>query len=435
MKDKFIEYKYPSGGVLRYIKNKVSKSTMFEIRFDGGTRLNTIPGLAHFCEHMVFGGTDKLSEEEVTEKYFDFIQTNAQTSPREISFSGNIITKEFSSYLDLLAEMLTKSTFKTEVVKKECNVIKQEISAKKDKYSEHIYWQNLYNLFGYDYYKYTNLGTTKSVESITSEDLKNFTSKNLVKESMIVHITSPLKFKTIKKLISEKLESKLPSNPDYKMLPIWGDTPKKEKFLILKHQEIEKTYITINLLFKADAFDFENVRVMNLIVEMMRQVNGLYKALRIDNRLVYSFYLYTSYYGDIANLTFETNCDKQNVNEVIKTYANYIRETLKNGFTESSLKQTKRKKTHKKETSEPRASKPLARLDDLYYFGKILDRKKLDDYEEKVTLNDCNDMFKFVLTSSKVSATLFGDITKDELIKKEEFNNLFDFKNFDKDEK
>ena len=236
MKDKFIEYKYPSGGVLRYVKNKVSKSTMFEIRFDGGTRLNTIPGLAHFCEHMVFGGTDKLSEEEVTEKYFDFIQTNAQTSPREISFSGNIITKEFPSYLDLLSEMLTKSTFKTEVVKKECNVIKQEISAKKDKYSEQIYWQNLYNLFGYDYYKYTNLGTTKSVESITSEDLKNFTSKNLVKESMIVHITSPMKFKTIKKLISEKLESKLPSNPDYKMLKICGNTPKKEKFLILKHQ-------------------------------------------------------------------------------------------------------------------------------------------------------------------------------------------------------
>ena len=65
---KYIEYKFPRGGVLRYVKNKVSKSTMFEIRFDGGTKQNTIPGLAHFCEHMVFGGTDKLSEEEVNEK-------------------------------------------------------------------------------------------------------------------------------------------------------------------------------------------------------------------------------------------------------------------------------------------------------------------------------------------------------------------------------
>ena len=147
---KYIEYKFPRGGVLRYVKNKVSKSTMFEIRFDGGTKQNTIPGLAHFCEHMVFGGTDKLSEEEVNEKYFDYIAVNAQTSLRDIAFTGNIITKDFPSYLDLLSDMLTKSTFSEDVVKKEAQVIKQEIASRRNDYRTKMYWLNNYNIFGSD---------------------------------------------------------------------------------------------------------------------------------------------------------------------------------------------------------------------------------------------------------------------------------------------
>ena len=428
MKMKYIEYKFPRGGVLRYVKNKVSKSTMFEIRFDGGTKQNTIPGLAHFCEHMVFGGTDKLSEEEVNEKYFDYIAVNAQTSLRDIAFTGNIITKDFPSYLDLLSDMLTKSTFSEDVVKKEAQVIKQEIASRRNDYRTKMYWLNNYNIFGSDYYKYGNLGTSKSVESTTGEDIKNFAKNNLVAENLIIHITSPVGFKKIKKLISEKLESTLNSNPNYKMLPIWGDAPKKEKFLSLKHEDIGKTYITINLIFKASAFDFESARIFRLVTSMMQETNGLYKTLRIDNRLVYSFSLYTVYLGDYAILTFETNCDKENVNDVIRAYSQYIHEKLKNGFSDATLSKIKRKQLHKKETSEPRASVPLAKLDDLYYYGFMVDRKKYDKFEKTVTVEQCNNMFKDKILSSKASATIFGDITKSELIKKSEFDYLFDFK-------
>ena len=42
------------GGKLYYVKNNISKSTMVRISFDCGSRVDTIPGLAHFTEHMFF---------------------------------------------------------------------------------------------------------------------------------------------------------------------------------------------------------------------------------------------------------------------------------------------------------------------------------------------------------------------------------------------
>ena len=41
-----------NGAVLRYCKNKINKITSIEILFNGGAYKDSIPGLAHFVEHM-----------------------------------------------------------------------------------------------------------------------------------------------------------------------------------------------------------------------------------------------------------------------------------------------------------------------------------------------------------------------------------------------
>ena len=72
-----------NGAVLRYSQNKLNKITSIEILFNGGAHKDTIPGLAHFVEHMFFTGTKTLSKQEVSKKYFDFIGTNAHTTSKK----------------------------------------------------------------------------------------------------------------------------------------------------------------------------------------------------------------------------------------------------------------------------------------------------------------------------------------------------------------
>lgn len=156
----------PFGGKLYYVKNRLTKSTMVKLQFLCGAREDTIPGLAHFTEHMFFTGTKEKDKKQISKQYFDFINTNAFTNGTEISFVGNIFTNEFSAYLDTVAEMITKSTFSAKNVSDEIPVVQQEIAKSKDKFSRWASESNNYNLLKNLALKNHVLGNEKSVASI-----------------------------------------------------------------------------------------------------------------------------------------------------------------------------------------------------------------------------------------------------------------------------
>ena len=88
-------YKFDSGLVLLYKCNNINKSTGINIAFDCGSRCDgELPGLSHFCEHMLLSGTDKLTKAETLKRYFDFVRVNLYTSHTSLCFTGNIITSK-----------------------------------------------------------------------------------------------------------------------------------------------------------------------------------------------------------------------------------------------------------------------------------------------------------------------------------------------------
>ena len=132
---KFKEIVYDNGTHLFYQKNKINGSTVVEIVFDCGSRCDgDKPGLAHFCEHMFFTGTKTEDKKTISKQYFDFINTNAFTNSKTISFVGTIFTKEFKDYLKQVEKMINKSTFSKKAVEEEKQVVLQEIVRDSDNY-------------------------------------------------------------------------------------------------------------------------------------------------------------------------------------------------------------------------------------------------------------------------------------------------------------
>ena len=122
-------YTFDSGLKLLYEVNNINKSTSIEIGFDCGARCDgENAGLSHFCEHMFFTGTDKLSKQEVSKRYFDFIRANAYTSNTDIVFNGTIITSKLASYLRCVQDMICNSNFNTIAVEEEKKVVYSTIS-------------------------------------------------------------------------------------------------------------------------------------------------------------------------------------------------------------------------------------------------------------------------------------------------------------------
>ena len=418
-----------NGAVLRYSKNKLNKITNIEILFNGGAYKDTIPGLAHFVEHMFFTGTKELNKQEVSKKYFDFIGSNAHTTTKNISFTGKIFTKELQNYLATVATLITESTFTQEAVEQEKKVVCQEIARSEDRFGVKAGYFNDYNLTGLDCHKNTILGSTDSVNSIQSKDVKKFVKDYFVAENMEVYITSPISLGKVKKLVEKELVSIIASNPNFKKLPLFLPAKDYEFFYKVETKDIDKCYVFINFKSNLTYFDVEKKQKLNLMLDMVNETSeGIMKELRLEKSLIYGGGFYVTYSDKRSVLGFETECNKKNVNEVITTVKEYISKILTNGFEVELFNKVKRYSDYSEDSAEPKVGTKMNRLTQFKYHGKILEPKYLKKVRKETTLEECNNLFAEIFKKPELSVSIYGDIEKKELLTEKELKKIYGIK-------
>ena len=417
----------PRGAKLYYVKNTTSKTTMVDVMFPCGSRCDTIPGLAHFTEHMFFTGTKTMKKEEVVSRLDKFVNTNAYTNCKEIVFTANVFTSEFKDYLDMLATIITESDFKQKMVDQEIKVVQQEIARYSDDFRRHMYYFNSYNMTKREEYKYAVTGTKKSVATIKSKDVKQFVKKYFVVENMEIFVASPLSFEKVKSLISSRLEAKLNTNKNFEHLPMFTEYTVDKSFYSIKQKDIGKCYLSINFDVNSHIKDFEKKRKLWLMVNMMNNMSdGIMNDMRIKKSLVYGCWFNQSYTDKDCALTFSTECDKENLDEVILTLNEYLKRMLKDKFTMAQLLKAKREFDYSEDVREPSAYYNLYKLRDIRIYDKVLSDKWLKTMTQKVTIDDINELFAEIFHNPKVSVSVYGGVTKNEIMSKKEFLSHFD---------
>src|SRR5579871_6901063 len=85
-------------------------------------------GLAHFMEHMVFKGTERRSAEAIARE-MDSVggMLDAFTSKEQICFNAKVLDQNLPIAFDVLSDLVLRPKFDSEDVKKECQVVLEEI--------------------------------------------------------------------------------------------------------------------------------------------------------------------------------------------------------------------------------------------------------------------------------------------------------------------
>ena len=85
-------------------------------------------GLAHFMEHMVFKGTERRSAEEIARE-MDSVggMLDAFTSKEQICFNAKVLDEHLPIAFDVIADLVLRPKFDSEDVKKERQVVLEEI--------------------------------------------------------------------------------------------------------------------------------------------------------------------------------------------------------------------------------------------------------------------------------------------------------------------
>ncbi|MCL4379891.1 insulinase family protein [Candidatus Dependentiae bacterium] len=132
-------------------------------------------GLAHFIEHMIFKGTDKLSESDI-----DQITTrlagscNAFTSYDYTGYLFDFPTQHWHHALFLMSECMQHCAFKQDHINSEVKAVVQELKMYRDDYLSTLHEKIISTLFAGHPYQHPIIGYKQDLLSLERQALVNF---------------------------------------------------------------------------------------------------------------------------------------------------------------------------------------------------------------------------------------------------------------------
>ncbi len=138
-------------------------------------------GLAHLLEHMIFKGTEELSESDIT-----FIAhklsayCNAFTSPDYTGYVFEFPTWHWKQGLRLFADCMRNCTFKKDMLDSEFKAVIQELKLYRDDYVSSLVEQMVSAMFHDHPYHHSVIGYKQDLWEVTRENLLKFYHKHYV---------------------------------------------------------------------------------------------------------------------------------------------------------------------------------------------------------------------------------------------------------------
>jgi len=169
---------------------------------DTGSRdeLEDENGLAHFIEHVIFKGTKKRRAYQVLSRLENVGgDLNAFTTKEDTCVYASFLPEHFDRALELFADIVIHSTFPEKELKREQEVILDEINGYLDTPFEQIFDDFEARLFNGHPLGRSILGTPEQVRSFGREEVIAFMRRNYRTRDMVVCTTGPLEFRRIKR--------------------------------------------------------------------------------------------------------------------------------------------------------------------------------------------------------------------------------------------
>ncbi|MBR1669066.1 MAG: insulinase family protein, partial [Bacteroidaceae bacterium] len=179
------------------------------ISIDAGTRDEERgeEGMAHFCEHMMFKGTEKRKAWHIINR-MEAVggDLNAYTNKEETVVYAAFMKEHFQRAAELIFDIVFHSTFPQHEMDKECEVIVDEIESYNDTPADLIFdrFEDLIyegHALGHDI-----LGTAENVRRFQTEDALRFTQRQYRPEKMVFFLFGNVAFEQAKRVVGKMME-------------------------------------------------------------------------------------------------------------------------------------------------------------------------------------------------------------------------------------
>lgn len=365
-----------------------SKVVYCGYQINAGTR-NEEPGeegLAHFCEHVTFKGTERRKAWHIL-NCLESVggDLNAYTNKEGTVYYSAILKEHIARAVDLLTDIVFHSVYPQAEIDKEVEVICDEIESYNDSPAELIYDEFENIIFKGSPLGHNILGTAEQVRSFKTEDALRFTRKLYRPDNAIFFAYGDIDFKKLVKLIRKALadddsgkvaekaansvgklaEEKLPQISQ--ITQISGDEnsitteksvssvksvgpenyPSVGKEIAGQTIVMQKNTHQAHVMIGTRAYDVNDSRRMALYL-LNNMLGGpgmnakLNLALREHNGLVYTVESTMVAYGDTGIWSIYFGCDEHDVKRCLRLVRKELDKFMQKPLSEAQLKAAKK---------------------------------------------------------------------------------------------
>lgn len=272
-------------------------------------------GLAHFVEHTLFKGTHKRKAWHILNRMENVGgELNAYTTKESTFIYSIFMEKDFERATELISDLVVNSQFPENELKKEREVILDEIQSYEDSPSELIFddFENL--LFDGHPLGHHILGDKRSLKSFTSASGQSFLDRYYTTANMVFFSMSRTDFKQVVRL-AEKYMTDIPSQekPNERIRPANISAQHIEKR--------KKTHLT-HVLIGGRAYDMHNKNryplfLLNNLLGGPGMNSRLNVSLREKHGLVYNVESNITAYSDTGVFSVYFGTDPKNRGQAI----------------------------------------------------------------------------------------------------------------------
>ena len=333
-------------------------------------------GLAHFCEHVTFKGTERRKAWHIL-NCLESVggDLNAYTNKEGTVYYAAILKEHIARAVDLLSDIVFHSTYPQQEIDKEVEVICDEIESYNDSPAELIYDEFENILFKGHPLGHNILGTAEQVRRFTTEDALRFTRKLYRPDNAVFFAYGDIDFKKLvtllkKSVLSEERrvkseETKFAGRSERESNSTEGcdESHKQPCAAIGNHQlqasdhkpqnpdsstiVMEKHTHQAHVMIGTRAYDVHDDRRMPLY--LLNNILGgpgmnakLNLALREHNGLVYTVESTMVAYGDTGTWSIYFGCDEHDVKRCLRLVRKELDRFMEKPLSDAQLRAAKK---------------------------------------------------------------------------------------------
>ena len=329
-----------------------SKVVYCGYQINAGTR-NEEPGeegLAHFCEHVTFKGTERRKAWHIL-NCLESVggDLNAYTNKEGTVYYSAILKEHIARAVDLLSDIVFHSVYPQTEIDKEVEVICDEIESYNDSPAELIYDEFENILFKGSPLGHNILGTAEQVRRFTTEDALRFTQKLYRPDNAIFFAYGDIDFKKLVKLIGRALADSVGNKKSVSSVKSVGleNYPSVGEEIAGQTIVVQKNTHQAHVMIGTRAYDVNDDRRMPLYL-LNNMLGGpgmnakLNLALREHNGLVYTVESTMVSYGDTGTWSIYFGCDEHDVKRCLRLVRKELDKFMQKPLSDAQLKAAKK---------------------------------------------------------------------------------------------